>query len=154
MPIILPLLAATMVILYSLASTKHQWYMVPVFPVFAMIAAPLRKQTLPVYLILIATGVLFSLTNGPSKETLAIAEFSHRASMDVGPLGFYPGFKYGPEILFYSNRRLCADAPEHSMGRLAKCSRPEYAIVSSTDISPSSKELARSGSFVYCRVTY
>jgi len=154
MPIILPLLAATMVILYSLASTKHQWYMVPVFPVFAMIAAPLRKQTLPVYLILIATGVLFSLTNGPSKETLAIAELSHRASMDVGPLGFYPGFKYAPEILFYSNRRLCADAPEHSMGRLAKCSRPEYAIVSSTDILPSSKELARSGSFVYCRVTY
>jgi 4-amino-4-deoxy-L-arabinose transferase-like glycosyltransferase len=154
LPIILPLFAATMLILYSLASTKHQWYMIPVFPIFAIIAAPLRKQSLPVYLILIAIGILFSLTNGPSKQTLAIAELSHRASMDAGPLGFYPGFNYGPEILFYSNRQLCANAPEHSMGQLAKCSKPEYAIVAKADILPNSTELARSGDFVYCRVSY
>jgi 4-amino-4-deoxy-L-arabinose transferase-like glycosyltransferase len=154
LPIILPMFAATVFVLYSLASTKHQWYMIPVFPILSIMAAPLGKRFTPLYLVAIAIGLIFSSSSGPSKQTLAIAELSHRASMEAGPLGFYPGFKYGPEILFYSNRQLCANAPEHSMGQLAKCSNPEYAIVASTNILPNSTELARSGDFVYCRVSY
>jgi 4-amino-4-deoxy-L-arabinose transferase-like glycosyltransferase len=154
LPIILPLFAATVFVLYFLATTKHQWYIVPIFPILSIIAAPLTKKVIPLFVLAIIGGLIFSASNRPSKETAAIADLSSRASMDGGPLGFYPGLLHGPEVLFYSNRPLCADAPEHSMGLLTRCPVPEYVIVATHDIPsfPGIKELARSGNFAYCRI--
>ena len=153
LPVILPVFAVTVFALYSLASTKHQWYMIPIFPILSIIAAPLSKKLTPLYLVVIVVGLVFSASNQPSNATLAIADLSQRAGREAGPLGFYPGLKYAPEILFYSNRPLCADAPEHSMGHLAQCSRPGHVIVAVSDIPPGSTDLARSGDFAYCRIS-
>lgn len=154
LPIILPVFAVTVLVLYSLASTKHQWYIIPIFPILSIIAAPLSRKLIPLFVVAIAGGLVFSASNRPSKETAAIAQLSRRASVEAGPLGFYPGLLHGPEILFYSNRPLCAYAPEHSMGLLAKCPVPEHVIIATDDIAsfPRITELARSGNFAYCRV--
>jgi 4-amino-4-deoxy-L-arabinose transferase-like glycosyltransferase len=153
-PIILTVFAPTVLVLYSLASTKHQWYIIPIFPILSIIAAPLSRKLIPLFIVAIAGGLIFSASNRPSKETAAIAQLSHRASVDAGPLGFYPGLLHGPEILFYSNRPLCVDAPEHSMGLLARCPVPEHVIIAADEIAsfPRITELARSGNFAYCRV--
>jgi 4-amino-4-deoxy-L-arabinose transferase-like glycosyltransferase len=150
LPFILPVFAVSVFLLYSLASTKHQWYMIPIFPILSIIAAPLSKKLTPLYVVAIIGGLVFAASNQPSRETVALAELSRRASADAGPLGFYPGFRYAPEILFYSNRPLCADAPDHSMGHLAQCSKPAQAIVAVADVPLDCTELARVGMFVYC----
>lgn len=154
LPIILPWFAVIVFVLYSLASTKHQWYILPIFPILSVVASPLSKKMIPLFVVAIAGGLIFSSSNRPGKETAAIAQLSRRASADAGPLGYYPGLLHGPEILFYSNRPLCADAPDHSMGLLTRCPVPEHIIIASSNIGsfPHLTELARSGDFVYCRV--
>lgn len=154
LPIILPLFAVIVFVLYSLASTKHQWYMIPIFPILSIVNTPLSKKVLPLYLIAIAGGLIFSASNRPDRNIAAIAQLSRLASVDPGPLGFYPGLLHGPEILFYSNRPLCADALHHSMGQLASCPMPEHVIVPVDQIAklPPITELARSGGFAYCRI--
>ena len=152
LPIILPVFAVTVLVLYSLSSTKHQWYIIPIFPILSILAAPLSRKLIPLFVVAIVAGLIFSASNRPSKDTAAIAQLSHRASFDAGPLGFYPGLLHGPEILFYSNRPLCADAPEHSMGLLARCPLPEHVIIATDQIAsfPHITELERSGNFAYC----
>jgi 4-amino-4-deoxy-L-arabinose transferase-like glycosyltransferase len=155
LPPLIPLFGALVFVLYSLASTKHQWYVIPIFPILSIVNAPLSKKLLPLYVAAIVGGLIFSAGNRPDKNFAAIAELSKRASADAGPLGYYPGLLHGPEILFYTRRPLCADAPDHSMGLLAKCSLPQDVIMPSHEMEnfPGAQELARSGDFVYCRLS-
>jgi 4-amino-4-deoxy-L-arabinose transferase-like glycosyltransferase len=151
MPLMLPVFAIAVFVLFSFASTKHQWYMIPIFPILSIVAAPLSGKLTPVYVVAIIVGLVFAANMQPSKETFQIATLSKRASLDKGPLGYYPAFKYAPEVLFYSNRPLCADAPDHSMGLLAQCPRPDYAILIADKVPAGSEGLAQSGGFLYCR---
>jgi len=157
MPIVLPIFGLVVLALYSLASTKHPWYMVPLFPVLSIVAAPLRAKFLPLYLVALVAALFLSVTARPVKDTNSLAYLGRLASRDAGRLGFYPHLEYGPEILFYSNRVLCADAPEHSMGQLSQCDTlPQHVIMSRNDartLSPAALvEIARAGEFAYYEV--
>ncbi|MEP6820580.1 MAG: hypothetical protein ABJA18_13680 [bacterium] len=89
----------------------------------------------------------------------SIAELSIRARQDTGALGVAPEIDFGPEVLFYSDRKICVDdATQHTMARLALCGTPPtHIILPVQDLERLGaryqlSRLATSGAFAYCRV--
>jgi hypothetical protein len=164
-PLVIPILCLSILLFYTLISTKHAWYIVPALPFLSILVAPARGIALRlwvyVFVIVLSIGVTF--VNQTRLQDLkaahaSIAELSIKASRDSGRLGVFPDIDIGPEVLFYSNRQLCVDAEtQHTMARMALCSAPPaHMILPSQDLGQSAKfhltPLAISGAFAYCRV--
>jgi len=149
-PIILPIFGALVFFLYFFTATQHSWYIVPVFPVMALLLTPTSKKALPLYLV--GLIVAASLMERGAEFHRPLSDLSKRARMDAGTIAFYPRMNFGPEVLFYSDRELCADVHDTSMGRLAKCSEPpDNVIVLRAYISKlhGFTEITSEGEFVY-----
>ena len=165
-PLVIPILCLSIILFYTLISTKHAWYIVPALPFLSILVAPARGTALRpwVYALMIVLGVGVTFVNQTRTRDLkaahaAIAELSIRASRESGALGVFPEIDFGPEVLFYSNRHLCVDQEtQHTMARLALCSAaPAHIILPHQDLERLSAKyhltlLATSGAFAYCRV--
>lgn len=111
--------------LFSLARTKFSWYIVPILPSLAiLIALFLRSLAVRLrgmcQLALAVTVMLFAAIGGietyqyarPTPDIQAAASLAQRAAKDGGAISSAPE-SLGMTVLYYSNRRLCAD-PEIS----------------------------------------
>jgi 4-amino-4-deoxy-L-arabinose transferase-like glycosyltransferase len=165
-PPIIPILGLSIILFYTFISTKHAWYIVPALPFLSILVAPARGSSLRlwVYLTMISLSIVVTFVNqtrtrGVKAAHSAVAEISIRASQDSGKLGVFPEIDFGPEVLFYSNRKLCVDSEtQHTMARLALCADPPAHIILPTrDLDKlrtryQLTSLATSGAFVYCRI--
>jgi 4-amino-4-deoxy-L-arabinose transferase-like glycosyltransferase len=117
-------LMVTTFILYSLISTKHNWYIVPVYPAVAIVAGRwlaevtenrkiLRQATVVVLLAgIVVTGAMIYRRNGDAlanqmAELATLAKNSGASSplLIVGKAGTDPNIAPGtPTAVFYSNR--------------------------------------------------
>ena len=166
LPLIVPILCFLIILLYTLVSTKHAWYIVPALPFLSILVAPAPGIRLRpwVYAVMIILGLGVTFVNQTRTRDLkaahaSIAELSIRASRDSAALGVFPEIDFGPEVLFYSNRHLCVDQEtQHTMARLAQCSAPPaHIILPNQDFERLSAQyhmshLATSGAFAYCRI--
>ena len=120
-PIALSLFALSTFLLYSLIPTKHHWYMVPIYPVLALILCSANRipRVLAIPLLLVAGAYSIMLDRAiPSlhpDEPGVIA----KANQESGPLNV--PIDIAPAVLFYTDRKICTNAPHHSMGRLTAC---------------------------------
>lgn len=118
-PLVLLAFAATMLALYSLVTTKHPWYIVPIYPVAALLIASLNRVRVTALLAVVALGhcVLLSQAHWGAYdlERQRIQEAKH------GQGAFVTEMNVAPAVLFYSDRKVCALPNSHTMGPLAKC---------------------------------
>jgi 4-amino-4-deoxy-L-arabinose transferase-like glycosyltransferase len=115
------LLALFVFLLYSLVPTKHPWYMVPVYPVLTAILCSVKRipHVLAGVLIISAAIYCWMLDAAiPSLHT-AVPVVVEQARKSSGPLNV--PIDVAPAVLFYTDRKICSDAPHHSMGQLTRC---------------------------------
>ena len=115
------LLALFVFLLYSLVPTKHPWYMVPVYPVLTAILCSVKRipHVLAGVLIISAAIYCWMLDAAiPSLHT-AVPVVVEQARKSTGPLNV--PIDIAPAVLFYTDRKICSDAPHHSMGQLTRC---------------------------------
>ncbi len=122
-PMVLLIFAGVMIVVYSAVATKHPWYVVPVFPVFALMLASLRWKRI---MALLAIGAIMHcalldrfLLVSYEQQRIAVAQ----AQAGSGP--FVTDMNVAPTVLFYSDRKICTldsdrDAA-HSMRPLTVC---------------------------------
>jgi 4-amino-4-deoxy-L-arabinose transferase-like glycosyltransferase len=165
-PLVIPVLCLSIILFYTLISTKHAWYIVPALPFLSILVAPAKGISLRpwIYVLVIVLSIVVTFVNQSRTRDLkaahaSIAELSIRASRDGGMIGVFPEIDIGPEVLFYSERQLCVDQEtQHTMARLALCpAPPAHIILPSEDLQSQRKRfhltpLAISGAFAYCRI--
>lgn len=165
-PLVIPILGLSTMLFYTLIATKHAWYIVPALPFLSILVAPARGISLRpwIYVLMMALGIALTVVNQSRTQDLkaahqSIAELSVRARQDSGTLGVAPEIDFGPEVLFYSDRKICVDeATQHTMARLALCDAPPaHIILPVQDLERLSakyqlSEPVISGAFAYCRV--
>jgi hypothetical protein len=153
-------------LLFTLIATRHAWYIVPALPFLSILIAPARGTSLRpwVYVLMIVLGIAVTIVNQSRTRDLkaahqSIAELSIRARQDEGRLGVAPEIDFGPEVLFYSDRKICVDQQtQHTMARLALCDAPPAHIIlplkdfERLNAKYQLSRLATSGAFAYCRV--
>ena len=161
-PPILVLFALLIITICMVMRTKHGWYILPALPAISTIIAPgngfrIRPH---IYCLLIGLNVILlwlvigaSRVDTPAHENLAW--LARQASHDTGPLGVYPDLEFGPEVLFYSNRKLCSGG-SHTMASMARCF-PTHIIATKAELNVLSTKykltaIAESGPFIYLRI--
>jgi len=126
-PIALFCFAAAVLSLYMIVSTKEPQYVLPILPVLALLVATTRRYTGAFYAILIIIGLIVSV----HMSSVGLNNYSGinlRAREDTGPIQV--DMVNAPSVLFYTDRRVCAES-DHSMGLMTKCSiKPTNEIVS------------------------
>lgn len=121
-PAVLTIFAITVLVICTAVATKQAWYILPVYPVLALAFASLNPSPsrvfLPLFLLAIVHCVILDrkipLLNPEQPEIIS------KAQTGTGP--FETDIHYAPAVLFYSNRKICAAAPDHTMGQMTKCS--------------------------------
>lgn len=116
------ILGLTVFVLYTIAQTKFQWYILPALPAFAIVVAGfiasvaenrtrLQRRIGAVVLIVLWTfathGVLRRIRTVEADVETA-ARLAKHATRDRGGLMTYPEH-LEMTVLFYSNRKLCTD---------------------------------------------
>jgi len=117
----LALLGLFVLLLYSLVPTKHPWYIVPIYPVLAAILCSVKRipRVLAAVLIISAAIYCWMLDAAIPGLHLAVPVAVEQARKTTGPLNV--PIDIAPAVLFYTDRKICTDAPHHSMGRLTRC---------------------------------
>ena len=120
--LVLIVLAAIVLGLYTIVQTKFQWYVLPVVPAFSILIAGflknfiersspgLRKLELTAVSVLVAAGayaVLVQLSH-TRPQMDASARLAKLAAIDGGGIGAYPE-TLEMTVRFYSDRKLCAE---------------------------------------------
>lgn len=115
------LLALFVFLLYSLVPTKHPWYMVPVYPVLAVLLCSVKRipHVLAAVLIINAAIYCWMLDAAIPGLHTAVPPVVEQARKGTGPLNV--PIDIAPAVLFYTDRKICTDAPHHSMGQLTRC---------------------------------
>lgn len=123
-PVVLLLFSGMVFVLYSLVTTKHRWYMVPVYPTLALIAgcAPRVPKLLVAIMLVIALGYSVMLDQAIPSAHPAVPGIVEQARKSNGPLDV--SIDIAPAVLFYTDRKICTNASNHSMGKLTRCSTP------------------------------
>jgi 4-amino-4-deoxy-L-arabinose transferase-like glycosyltransferase len=136
---ILLILAVFPLLLFSLATTKFQWYVVPVLPAYAILTAlaiedcynwfksPLRAIAGLVVGAFVLTGWVEVVRYcKPDPEFEIVAAVSKRASVDGGAISTCPE-SLEMTVLYYSDRKLCTDpvVSPLSVGSSTKCESNE-----------------------------
>lgn len=122
-PIVLLIFGAVVFLMYSVAATKHPWYIVPLYPVLALALASLRYNRAVTALAVLALLHCVILDRAfPVAHPAERDEVTH-AQSGAGP--FETDINYAPAVLFYSNRKICTADPRHSMAPLTRCSDPD-----------------------------
>jgi len=118
-PVVLLAFAVTMLALYSIVTTKHPWYIVPVYPVLALLIASLNRVRVTVLLAAVALVhcVLLSQAHWGAYEL----ERQRIQEAKNGRGLFVSEMNVAPAVLFYSDRKICALPNNHTMAPLAKC---------------------------------
>ena len=117
----LGLLALFVFLLYSLVPTKHPWYMVPVYPALAAILCSVKRIPHVLAAVLIIGAVIYCWMLDETIPSLhpAVPGVVEQARQTTGPLNV--PIDIAPAVLFYTDRKICSDAPHHSMGQLTRC---------------------------------
>lgn len=116
------ILGVTVFILYTIAQTKFQWYILPAIPAFAIIVAgfsasffadqsrrTLRLGALAFILLwAFATYGVLRLVRTVDPDIEAAAHLAKQATREASGLMAYPEH-LEMTVLFYSNRKLCTD---------------------------------------------
>ena len=118
-PIVLLFFAASTLLLYSLVPTKHPWYIIPIYPVTALILASWNKSKWIAALAILAAVHCAILDQSKWKEWEKEQGAIMQAQMGQGP--FVTDMSVAPAVRFYSDRKICALPNNHTMGHLAKC---------------------------------
>lgn len=119
---VLVVLAAMVLVLYTLVQTKFQWYVLPVIPAFSIVIAGFlssvvekRSQSQRKLALLALVLMLFAGTYGvvkrlslPRPEIEAGARLAKLAARDEGAIAAYPE-NLEMTVRYYSGRKLCAD---------------------------------------------
>jgi len=115
------LLALFVFLLYSLVPTKHPWYMVPIYPVLAAILCSVKRIPYVLAAVLIIGAVIYCWMLDATIPSLhpAVPGVVEQARTTTGPLKV--PIDIAPAVLFYTDRKICTDAPHHSMGQLTRC---------------------------------
>lgn len=122
-PLVIVIFGATMLVMYSAVSTKHPWYIVPVYPVAALMIASLKWHRV---LALLAIGAVMHcallhhfLSTSYETQRIAVAQ----AETGSGPV--VTDMNVAPTVLFYSDRKICTSDSDrdvtHSMRPLTRC---------------------------------
>ena len=161
-PSVVVVFALLIIAICIVVKTKHAWYILPALPAISTLIAPGNGFKIRPYLFCLLIGLNVALlwrvnravkSDMPAHENLV--RLARQASQDEGPLGVYPGIYFGPEVRFYSNRRLCGGG-DHTMAILAQCSPTHIIAWRSDQPSLSTKyaltPVAESGEFLYFRV--
>jgi 4-amino-4-deoxy-L-arabinose transferase-like glycosyltransferase len=115
------LLALFVFLLYSLVPTKHPWYMVPIYPVFAAILCSVKRIPYVLAAVLIISAAIYCWMLDATIPSLHpdVPGVVEQARKTTGPLNV--PIDIAPAVLFYTDRKICTDAPHHSMGQLTRC---------------------------------
>ena len=121
-PTVLTIFSITVFVICTTVVTKQAWYILPVYPVlalaFASLNASLSRVFLPLFLVAMVHCIILDrqipLLNPEQPAIIS------KAQTGTGP--FETDIRYAPAVLFYSNRKICTLAPDHTMGQMTKCS--------------------------------
>jgi 4-amino-4-deoxy-L-arabinose transferase-like glycosyltransferase len=115
------LLALFVFLLYTVVPTKHPWYMVPVYPVLAAMLCSVKRIPHVLAGILIISAAIYCWMLDAAIPGLhpAVPPVVEQARQGAGPLNV--PIDIAPAVLFYTDRKICTDAPHHSMGQLTRC---------------------------------
>jgi len=123
-PVVLLLFSGMLFVLYSLVSTKHKWYMVPIYPTLALIACCAPRVPKLVMAIMLLCAVAYSVMLDHAIPGLHPMEpkIIEQARQSTGPLDV--PIDIAPTVLFYTDRKICTKDSNHSMSRMTGCSTP------------------------------
>ena len=123
-PVVLLLFSGMLFVLYSLVSTKHKWYMVPIYPTLALIACCAPRVPKLVMAIMLLCAVAYSVMLDHAIPGLHPMEpkIIEQARQSTGPLDV--PIDIAPTVLFYTDRKICTKDSNHSMSRMTRCSTP------------------------------
>ena len=115
------LLSLFVFLLYSLVPTKHPWYMVPVYPALAAVLCSVKRIPYVLAAVLIIGAAIYCWMLDVTIPSLhpAVPGVVEQARKTTGPLNV--PIDIAPAVLFYTDRKICTDAPHHSMGQLTRC---------------------------------
>jgi 4-amino-4-deoxy-L-arabinose transferase-like glycosyltransferase len=115
------LLSLFVFLLYSLVPTKHPWYMVPVYPALAAVLCSVKRIPYVLAAVLIIGAAIYCWMLDATIPSLhpAVPGVVEQARKTTGPLNV--PIDIAPAVLFYTDRKICTDAPHHSMGQLTRC---------------------------------
>jgi hypothetical protein len=106
-PLVIPVLCLSIILFYTLISTKHAWYIVPALPFLSILVAPAKGISLRpwIYVLVIVLSIVVTFVNQSRTRDLkaahaSIAELSIRASRDGGMIGVFPEIDIGPRFCF------------------------------------------------------
>ncbi|HET6854060.1 MAG TPA: glycosyltransferase family 39 protein [Pyrinomonadaceae bacterium] len=161
-PSVVAVFALVIIAICIVVRTKHPWYILPALPAISTLIAPGNGSRVRPYLYCLLIGLnvllLWRVNSAVTSDMPAhekLVGLARQASNDEGPLGVYPDIDFGPEVRFYSYRRLCAEG-DHTMVSMARCSPTHIIAWRSDQPSLSTKyaltPVAESGEFVYFRV--
>jgi 4-amino-4-deoxy-L-arabinose transferase-like glycosyltransferase len=120
-PVALLLFAGMLFVLYSLVPTKHPWYLVPIYPTLSLIACCAPRVPRLVMAIMLLCAVAYSVMLDQAIPSLHPTEpkIIEQARQSTGPLDV--PINIAPAVLFYTDRKICTETPDHSMGRMTRC---------------------------------
>ena len=120
-PAVLTIFAITVFVICTAVATKQAWYILPVYPVGALAVASLNPSSSRVFLPLFLLAIVHCVILDRKIPSLnpEQPEIISKAQSGTGPVE--TDIHYAPAVLFYSNRKICAAAPDHTMGQMTKC---------------------------------
>lgn len=123
-PMVLPLFSGILFVLYSLVSTKHKWYVVPIYPTLSLIAccAPRVPRLVMAIMLIFAVGYSVMLDEAIPSLHPMVPKTIEQARQSTGPLDV--PIDIAPAVLFYTDRKICTKDSNHSMNKLTRCSAP------------------------------
>jgi 4-amino-4-deoxy-L-arabinose transferase-like glycosyltransferase len=107
--------------LYSVVPTKHQWYVVPIYPILVLLLCSVKTipRALAVALFLCAGAYCFVLDKAIPSIHPGVPGAIASAARQPGAVNV--PIDIAPAVLFYTDKKICTHAPHHSMGSLTKC---------------------------------